>query len=114
MSKQQIEQLLVKVWDQLDNALNALETGIATDTTEMEQNVQKICNDVTNLDPNEAKELQPKLEKLIITLTEISTKLQKRKDDIENEIVDMNKYQNAHNAYGNSSALVTKKPANTE
>lgn len=88
----------------------AIIRGEEVDLTGIDKMVAGLCAEIIHLPAEDGKNFKPKLEGLIEALKQLSENLHKKQDEIKQQMMALNKQQQAAKAYINSEHLDNKKP----
>lgn len=101
--------LLDTLWKQLHHNMEAFERGEVVDTSRMEDLTRELCEAITSLPQQEAKNYASKLEELIVNMNEAAEKMTRFQNDVKEEISEINQRQKALNAYGQGRESGTRR-----
>jgi hypothetical protein len=100
-----VDAMINNAWECLDANMAALNNGGNVDMSVFDKKSHEICSMLALLPPPEAKKHEGKLKELIVHLTEVTQKLEVRKNELAEKIDALNKRQTAYNAYGSAIFL---------
>ncbi|NQZ14957.1 MAG: hypothetical protein HRT94_09070 [Alphaproteobacteria bacterium] len=83
MTKEQIIQQLQDVSETIDQAQNDIAAGLVRDLSHLDNHVAQICNDIVNLSPEDAAQVQPIMADMISKLEALASSLQTFKSQMK-------------------------------
>lgn len=95
-----VDDLLRIVWSALEREMEAFNDESAQiDMVSIEQHAKKLCDEMSKLSRDEAKQYESDLKLLYQQISEFSENLKERRDTVRQKIEKLNQFSNASKAY---------------